>query len=796
MSFQKHLIVIAVLAQLAILPAAWAQAATDTAGPPAAAPTLETIPVVPLKNTAEQPAIKEESVSSKQLDEIVVTATKRATSVRKIPASVTALTGRELEQQGIQGIQQIIALVPGVNLTDPGQGEVSRITIRGIASTVNTNLTTGTLFGDVPFSDPFVPKVQLDPNPFDMATVEILKGPQGTLFGGTGLNDMVRYVPEAPKFDAVQLKYFTQYDAYPGNGGSAWTYGGMLNAPFAGDTAAIRLLGFHRDIAGYTDDLQSGKKDVNRGEQYGFRGAVAWRPDDDWKISLLGQLQRTQIEDIATSDNFDGRLERSNTPRPSPSESRYYLGNLAIERAFSWGNLVSQTSYTDKDFGTYLDASRTAGGGMTALLGAADTNHSEAFSQELRVVSPTSESPWKYLAGAFYYDLNVYDCAEIGAASLPGLPIATLPTLLESLLPGIPLSSITGNVLANPCAGNVDRLDGQFDIAQLLADVNLTEKALFGELTRSLGSQVDITLGGRLYRTASSGSVSTSGALYTATSGGMSGSRDAASEENGFSPKASIVYRPLRNLYTYLSASKGFRFGGPQIGASTPTTTVPPSYKSDSLWNYELGLRSDWFERSLRIDTAAYVIDWKDPQVNQISGDGLIQFIDNVGGVKGIGVDLALRYLPPFLKGLTFNSLLAYNKTETTEAFTDASGTEVPAGSPWPASPRWQASNSLAYTLPVSALNITALVRNSYIGSACNAIVCSSRIFGYRTWDANLALTSKAHPSWPELSLSLNNLTDERGINNVVNLGVAGMSNSTVNYIPPRALIARISGRF
>src|SRR5262249_47466632 len=156
------------------------------------------------------------------------------------------------------------------------------------------------------------------------------------------------------------------------------------------------------------------------------------------------------------------------------------------------------------------------------------------------------------------------------------------------------------------------------------------------------------------------GTVSFAGLLYASSNLGMPASRDARVTENGLSPKASIAFTPTDDLRFYLTASRGFRFGGPQIAASTLTTDVPSTYESDSLWTYELGVRSDWLDRSLRIDASAYRIDWNKPQVFQISGDGLTNYIDNVGGVKGTGVELAVRYLPPIARGLSLNAAGAW----------------------------------------------------------------------------------------------------------------------------------------
>jgi iron complex outermembrane receptor protein len=756
---------------------AWAQppaAPQDDSAPTATTADLDVIHLAPQAQAPVEPA-PDEPV---QLDEVVVTATKRASKVRDIPATIAVLTGEQLEREGVQSIDQIVALVPGVNLTDDGQGQAKRVTIRGISADTNVNFTAGTLFGDVPFSDPFVPKVQLDPNPFDMATVEILKGPQGTLFGGSGLNGLIRYVPEAPQLDEFRVKYFTQLTSYPGNGGSGMSYGGAINVPFADNTAAVRVMGFYRDAPGFVDNTQTGKKDINSASQYGVRGMLAWQPDENWKISLLGTTQKLKQDDIAFTDNFDGQLQRGNTPRPSPTESTYSLGNLGIERSFGWGDVISQTSYFQKKFDAFLDASRAALGGTVPLLSAVDHNTSKGFSQEFRVVSAPGDSPWKWLAGAFYYDTTVNDCAEAGAAE--GLPSLPLPQFLTGLL-------------ANPCKGNVDKIGDTLDIAQLVGDINVKEKALFGELTRELGDYWEATLGARAYRTESGGTVSTAGLLYSAQNLGMPAHHDASISEDGISPKASIVFHPTEDVRAYFTVSRGFRFGGPQIGASTPTTSVPAFYKSDTLWNYELGLRTDWFDRSLRLDASVYHIDWKNPQIAQVSNDGLANFIDNVGGVEGNGAELTLRYLFPFVRGLSLESSASWNRTVTTEEFTAASGTVVAPGSPWPLSPRWQATTTLAYSLPVYTWELGTSLRHTYAGQACNTIECTAQVFGYRTLDLNLFANPEEGSYWPQVAVTLANLTDERGYSNVTTNPTLG---DTVNYIAPRMLVLRLSGSF
>ena len=752
------------------------------ASAPATQESAEQLDIIPVPGKREEPKQAVAEINrSPQIEEIVVTATKRAESLREIPATIAVLTGKDLERQGVQSIDDIVTQVPGVNLTDEGTGGTAkRITIRGVSAGLNVNPTAGTLFGDIPFSDPFAPKVSLDPNPFDMATVEVLKGPQGTLFGGTGLNGLIRYVPQAPQLDEFRVKYYVQQQSYPGNGGSGINYGGMINLPFADHTAAARVVAFKRNSPGYTDNTRAdGKPDVNTLEQYGIRAALAWQPTEQWKIGLMATKQETTNDDLAYADNYDGNLQHGDSPRASPAKSSYTLGSLNIEREFDWGSVISQTSYFEKKFETFLEASRALGG-IAPILAGADDNHSEGITQELRLVSAPSDSPWKWLAGAFFYKLNLYDCASVGA--LQGLPVLSIPDVLQG-------------VLANTCPGNVKEIGDELIVGQVIADVTVKENALFGEVTRSLGDYWDVTLGARGYRIGSSGTVSLSGAVFASGNQGMAGSRNADISQRGISPKASIVFHPTDEIRSYFTASKGFRFGGPQIGsASTATANIPPVYKSDSLWNYELGLRTDWLDRTLTLDASMYYIDWKNPQVQQIDAGRTVAFIDNVGGAKGKGIEMTLRYLLPFIPGLSLDTSVALNELITTKPFNSSTGIVVPSGSPWPLSPRWQTSTTLAYTLPIDAFQAGASIRHNYLGKACNEIECTAMVFGFQTLDLNVFASGPEGSFWPQLSVSLNNLTDKRGFGNItVNPDPA---KDTINYIAPRSLVLRLSGNF
>jgi iron complex outermembrane receptor protein len=739
-----------------------AAAAQAVAQEPPGDPSAQGVDTIPVDSAEPSPPSE-----ATQLEDLVVTSTKRAVSVRDIPATVNALDGDALERLGAQGVDDFIKLVPGVNINDEGGNGPKRITVRGITGELQTVFATGVLFGDVPFSDLFIPFFHLDPNPFDLATVEVLKGPHGTLFGGYGLNGLIRYVPEPPKLATYELKYYVQHMAME-QGGRDPAYGAVLNAPLGGDTAALRLMAFRRDQPGYTDDTQAGVEDVNTLGQTGYRAMVAWEPAARWSVSLLHTAQDTHVADLASTDNFDGRLERGHTPRPSPTDTAYGLTSVALGYDFGWARVAGQASYVTKDFENFLDLSRIANDGQDAVLGNQYFVSSDAQVFELRLLSPEdAPGDWRWLVGAFGTPTDFYACFDTYTPAPP-----------------VPAGSPA------PCPGTRD--PAPYIAGQFLAYARTTDVAAFGEVTRRLGAHWDVTLGARWYETRLTGQVVTSGAAFE---DGQPGPQERQPDlgESGVNPRLSVSWRPAPGLMAYASAARGFRFGGIQLAGDPLGNDLPDTYKSDVLWNYELGARTDWLGRTLQTDVAIYAIDWQDPQLLQRTPDGVFTYTDNVGGARGRGAELALRWRVPYVDGLLLNAQAAYNVTETTEPFTASSGAAVEPGSPWPYAPEWQTSTALSYTLSLGSWQGTFGVRHGYTSAAWNVVERTARVFDYQTWDAQLSVGSLARRWLPEISLIGSNLADERSFSGVTFFPNADPS---VTYVAPRALVARLAAVF
>lgn len=754
------------------------QAVEPPASDEAPAEIVETIPLAP----PEPEPVVAEDPGRESLETIVVTATKRAVDVRELPASVSAIKGEDLEKRGAQGQEEFLKLVSGVTFYNDTIN-ANRITIRGIGADLNTSNTTGVFIGDVPFEDPTLPRVTLDPNPFDLARIEVLKGPQGTLFGGSALNGAIRYVPQEPRLEEWEVKAFVQIeDVSQGSAGPI--YGGAFNVPL-GQTAALRVVAFDRQSPGWIDDLGRGLKDVNEVDQYGGRVMGLWTPGERWKFSAMAIAQDTQVRDLSVTDNTEGRLSRSNTPQASPVHPRYNLQTLGIQYEFDSFDALSQTSRTSKRFDASIDASRI--GNVTPnpppSVTIVNDNESSSFMQELRLTSNSGfDSDWKWLGGAFYRRVTLNEVTDL-LASDQSLPLP--PEALEALggfIPGL------GGTLTE---------DGQINAARGEADpIVVTERALFGETTAVFWESFEATLGLRAFRTQSRSRVIFSGAL--AANQTLPNLQTVAIKEGrlnaeGINPKFALKYTFNEHVALYGAVAKGFRFGGAQVLIGTITSDAPDFYKSDTVWSYEIGLRTQWLENTLFVDITPFQVDWKDPQLQQADSTGLGSFFDNVGGSRSRGVEMALRYLTP-IRGLQLDFTGAFVDNVTTKPFTTSSGVETEPGTRWPLTARWQTATTLSYLRPLFGNWVGgASVVYATLGSAPNTLAYLDTVFGYQTLDATLTFSNESAFGRPELSLTLNNAIDERGI-------ISGVNNPQFpldhNYIRPRTLVARLSFAF
>lgn len=760
-------------------------AATATDEPPVADGAEHTIPVQTIrKEEPAEPGREATAESGTRLDTIEVTASKRVKSQRDIPGSVGAIRGQDLEKIRAQGMEDYVKLIPGVYLADFGTGAQIPV-IRGIAASTNvigsfTGLTTGIFLDDMPFNDLFLPLSVPDLNPFDLERVEVLKGPQGTLFGSGALAGAVRYIVQKPNLSVWQAKASatvtqTKFAEDLSKVGAA-----AVNVPLFGDTAALRLVGVYRKDAGLYDALPNGgntrdEKDINRLDQITGRVIGRWDVTDALKVSALYFRQATDQPDRGHA-NQPERPERNDIPFPSPFETGFGGGNLSADYDLDWSRLLYSANVLDKDvysrgqnepalpdqLGNQQDAS------WYALI----TGTVKGSTHELRLSSPEGgdDSDWEWLVGAAYMNY-VQDFFQF------------------SPNPGPAGQGYYANPPENP--EDVAPADRPTSFLWATIDGDGTETALFGEATRRLGEHWEATLGARAFNTKLISEAVFTGEQIVLLGDGETEQRDRyLVKERGINPKVSLRYLHDRNIQAYVLMSKGFQFGGfqitPSIGGIEQASenegfTFGP-YKSSTLWNYEAGLRTEWLDRRLRFDLTAFYLDWTDLQltiqvpINPVPipappGSGIpqdvsLEVIANVGAAHSEGLEASLEVLP--FTGAKFTSSAAWINAVTDVPFDEKNDDgPVPAGTRLPGAPRFQWVNVLAYehALPyfTSWIGDFALT-HVHVGTSPDSIRRTLDVGGYDTLDVRLNLARPGAPLLPEIGLGVNNLTDVRGL--------------------------------
>lgn len=704
-----------------------------------------------------------ESSQTNKIEEVLVTATKREQALRDIPASINALSGAALEEDGAQELADFLNQIPGITQNPLGTDQ-NRITIRGVGADtarLTTSQTTAIMIGETSFSDPMFSAVSPDVNPFDLASVEVLKGPQGTLFGSSGLSGAVRYVPAKPEFGEWRLKLSGSV-SQTNEGDDSSSTSVALNIPIGGDyPLAMRVVHVERDVGGIIDNERNGEVDIDSRDQTSQRVLLAWEPTDKLLIDAMYMEQRSFADEMAYSSDTDGELVRSTSYGPSWQETAFDIANLTATYITPFADIVVTTSRISKFLDQHLDATRLVNN--ASLIGTEVARIQlfqdvEGDTQELRLVS-NHGGPIKWIVGGF--SLNY---TQFFSTTLLNQSSSNLLPLGANILPPVVLTEIT-------------------------ADLEAREIALFTDVSWAFSPDWEVSLGLRDYRSVVNGAVVGSGAIILVATASPEYSNVARISESGLNPKASITWTPFDELMVYASASKGFRMGGIQTIADTPTTDVPPIFKSDTLWNYEIGARMSWLEDTLITDLTIFQIDWDEPQMVQRTPDNLFNIIDNVGSAEVDGAELAVNYLTP-LDGLTLQVSAAYTDAYTTEDFNSPDGTPVPEGTPLPGTSQWQTATTLNYGFTLGQWSLDTSLSHSYYSEAWNDLKKSAEVLGYETLDARVT----ARRGWGErelsLSLAATNLDDERGVANVL---YNAEDRQDVYYIRPRTIEFRVA---
>lgn len=674
------------------------------------------------------------------LEEVIVTATKRPEAVRKISGSVSAFTGVELEKLGAQSMSDYLTRTPGVvfNGNTPGN---STVTIRGISTTTRIDqgqATTGYFLDDVPLTDPFFSIAIPDIDAFDVDNVAILRGPQGTLFGSASLGGAINYQTAKPDSSRWDMRVQGTF-ADVADGGSSEAGKVMVNMPLISDTLAVRGVYVYRDDAGFIDNVGTGKRDADGSKVRGGRIQALWTPTADTRVNYLFLNQTQDNDDNGyQAPQLAGAL-RKDTVVPEFSEFETLIHNLRLDQTFAFGTVTASAAYHEKTADSVDDVTPDLAGllpGVSPItIGAPATSRGKTF--ELRLASPTGRR-FEYLIGAMRDDtrMNIVNLAY-GLGAAQAIEDIFGPILGE----GIGALSAPGDV---------------FLAARI--PVRGEETALFGEATYHFNEQWKATLGGRAFDTKVENATISSGFFTLLTTGALEGRQSGTQSESGFTPKASITWTPNEDFMTYALVSKGFRYGGPNIVASEPGFAVPPRFNSDSLINYELGMRTDLFDRRLQLDGTVFYIDWSDVQLRQQTALQL-NYAANAGKAESYGFEGAATAL--LTSNLMFSTSVTYLNAELAEDFNPGGGGDIVLkGSTLPGASEWQVANTLSYDWRGGPLEPSFVLAHRYVSEAPGIFGSGAEQGDYNLLDARLSF----HINQFGITAFVNNLADSRGV--------------------------------
>jgi len=586
------------------------------------------IAVLCCSHVAHSQAQTTTEAASSPLPDVVVTATRRSTENQQTPMAITAVSGDLLETQGANTLTDIAAEIPGLGAITGGMGQ-TRFSLRGLAtsgSNFQTQQPVGFYLDDTPITLPNVYYAgQWDPGFFDMARLEVLRGPQGTLYGAGALGGAVRIISNQP--DPGQFEARVRGSAaYVYNGSPNASLDAMLNVPIAANTLAWRTVVSVRGLGGYIDQITpDGEKfpRVNGQDFSSARTTLAWTPTAS--VTLTPELYYQRGTSNANPE-IDGVGVPPKDPTrigwlTEPSSDLLNLASLNLRVDGSWFSLNSNNSYFSRLWNGQPDYSDAYTHPWYTTLHPAYSTfaiRTEAATSETRLQS-NGTGPLQWLLGAYYQrQLNhqVQDVLVPGVSALTGGVYHGIPVVDDSVFFGI-----TG--------------------------YEVTQAAAFGELNYHASNKLTFTVGAREFDINSHVSRNLNG--YEA---GGPNAYDLFAHSTGLIPKYEISYQFDDSKMAYALASKGFRIGGPnntipasicaadlaQLGLSAPPTQFGP----DSAWNYEVGEKSDWLNHRVRVNLAGYYIKWTNIQefTNMSCGYG---FTSNIATARSEGVELEAK---------------------------------------------------------------------------------------------------------------------------------------------------------
>ena len=669
----------------------------------------------PLAIAAAVPAVAQDTVPADDPvgQEIVVTATKRATTIQDVPFSINAQTEEAIERANVNTVEDLSRNVAGLAVQNLGPGQ-STVAIRGVSA--------GQVARDQPgvkeqvgvYLDESVVSLSLftpDLDLFDLNRVETLRGPQGTLFGSGSVGGTLRYITNQPTSARTEGKVEGNVNLVDGD-----SFGGHLkgavNVPLS-DTVAVRAVGYYTRYGGFIDALREGggrDEDVNTGERYGGRVAMLIEPSSELRITPRVLWQKITTNGFNRQEAYNMYANPYTTTRPKAQlgereqyllldesfSDRVTLGDLTVEWERGPVAMTSVTSYIDRDIGVSRDASALSGSvsvdlgfpaaGVLLPSNLVDATRLKQFTQELRFAS-TGTGPFQWLVGGFYSHVDRQYSQRLPT---PGYDAFTDATL------GAGTSAAVANGFPANSPYNAD------------IPYKLKQLAIFGEMSYELGA-LTATAGGRYYgyneerRFVSGGLFANGDDNYDRT------------QSDGFSPRFLLSWKASDNVTVNAQAAKGFRLGGVNDPLNLPlcdggrpggpdaaTFGGRPRYDDETLWNYEGGVKAQF--GGVTFNAAGFYTKIRDLQVTADAGSCSSRIVFNVPKAHTMGLEFEATASPVRGFDLGVSGSIVEAEFDATIARPDGSVIEgIRDGNRLPSVPKFQISANAQYSFAVGA---------------------------------------------------------------------------------------------
>lgn len=703
-----------------------------------------------------------QGTSAGQIEEIVVTAQKRGENIQEVPSGVSSVSAQLLKDLHATQLVDIAAYVPALQIDSAGSPGQTTISIRGIAP-IGRGATVATYIDDVPVGSSSSygggNSFQLDLLPYDIQRLEVLRGPQGTLYGASSMGGLLKYVLTEPSLEKFEAKIggdvFGMADAGKPGGG----FRGTVSGPVIDGELGFTVSYAREDTPGFIDNFATGRTDQNGFQQQSARVGLYWKPSDDLTVKFNGLYQQVKAAgdanvalDSTTLQPIGGsRGDNNLTDQPFSKQIQYY--SLDINYTLPWAELVSATGYNNTRTSQPTDASYTYGVAFPFFgLPAGESQylyslHLQKFTQEVRLQSlPDTRLEW--LAGVFFTYENSKNFQSPSALTLTGEPIDGFNPLFVGQLPS-----------------------------------TYNEYAAFGSVNYHVTDDLEV-LGGMRY--------SENNQVFSEFGGGpLTGPislLDQKSHEGVATYSSGIRYHITDKVMAYLRIASGYQPGGPNLAVKG----LPPTFGSDTLTNYEVGVKSQFWDDRVLVDVDAFEIDWNDIQL--LSNGAGFNYVLNGGSARSRGIEANASVRP--IAGLVLDGTFAYIDSVLTQDVPEIGGVN---GDRLPNVPRFSGSFRASYSQPISEEwmgNIGAGVRvegSRY--SDVNSAYDSRRIPAYAALDLNASISDERYT----IQIFAKNITDEHASLTylpLVNQATGSLTQIEATTIQPRVIGLSVDAKF